>query len=243
MSTAGGFRGGGVRACLGWLRRVAVCSVCPSRALGVLFLNYNSIFRFPLLCTPIEKSPVEAALPPPPLSVVVDGVMWEHNLRSKYHQKTSTMDDDFKGKYVIISNSFYHYPTETYVPELNSIYLQFGEHRRNHRTSKLTAAQSEFISERYGISTTASTICYSYVQPHDTNLAPCIVGDKLTLALCKPILRRVASVGDVLIAWGSSGKGNQTGNVKYVISVDEKVEFANYMDLAWNRPDQIYTRV
>ena len=188
-------------------------------------------------------SAVESALPPPPLSVVVDGVMWEHNHRSIYHQDIVEMNDDFKGKYVIISNSFRYHITETHVPELNSIYLRFGAQRRNHRRFGLTAAQSEFISEQYGITTTASTTCYSYVQPHDTNLAPCIVGDKLTLALCKPVIRRVASVGDVIIAWGSGSKGNQTGKVKYVIRVDEKVEFVNYMDLAWNRPDQIYTRV
>ena len=59
---------------------------------------------------------------------------------------------------------------------------------------------------------------YSYVMKYDDGFAPNTTGEYLTLATCKPNIRRVAKVGDYVIGTGSLPRGNQ-GNLIYIMQV------------------------
>ena len=70
---------------------------------------------------------------------------------------------------------------------------------------------------------------YSYVIPRDYGFAPNPYHRYCTLATCKPIIRRVAQVGDWIAAFGS--KTNYTGGrLVYLMRVGETLTFDEY----WN---------
>jgi hypothetical protein len=68
----------------------------------------------------------------------------------------------------------------------------------------------------------------------DSGAAPNIHGDVCTLAICKPVLRRSANVGDYIIGLrGRSGELGKLGpyatdSVLYVMRVTRKMTFAEY---------------
>ena len=80
----------------------------------------------------------------------------------------------------------------------------------------------------------------------DNGGAPCVRNGLLTLALCKPVIRRVARVGDWLYGFGGR---NLEERLIYVARVTERIEQGlYYVDRGRyrafrGRPDRIYRRV
>jgi hypothetical protein len=66
---------------------------------------------------------------------------------------------------------------------------------------------------------------YSYIVSHDTGFAPNPFHDYCTLACCKPVIRRTASVGDWIIGLSPKKYGN---DIVYVMRVTEKLSFSEY---------------
>lgn len=85
---------------------------------------------------------------------------------------------------------------------------------------------------------------YAYVITNDGGTAPCYEDGFLTLAVCKPAIRRVARPGDLVIAYNGSGLGDPHG-VRWAGVVKEKLGFADYWRDARfkGRADNIYRPV
>ena len=66
---------------------------------------------------------------------------------------------------------------------------------------------------------------YSYIVSHDTGFAPNPFHGYCTLACCKPVIRRTASIGDWIIGLSPKKYGN---NIVYVMRVTEKLSFSEY---------------
>jgi hypothetical protein len=71
---------------------------------------------------------------------------------------------------------------------------------------------------------------YTYVITRDYGFAPNPFGGYCTLATCKPLLRKVASVGDWVIATGPKTSYNKPGYLFFAMRVDEKITFNEYWD-------------
>lgn len=67
----------------------------------------------------------------------------------------------------------------------------------------------------------------SYVITHDYGFAPNPYGDFLSLATCKPVLRKHAKVGDIILATGSV-KTVGNGKIVYAAIVSEIVSLEDY---------------
>lgn len=72
---------------------------------------------------------------------------------------------------------------------------------------------------------------YSYVVVTDTGFAPNPYHGFLTLACCKPQIRKTAQVGDWIVGIGSKPKGRE-GRAVYAMQVSEILCFEKY----WNDP-------
>ena len=70
---------------------------------------------------------------------------------------------------------------------------------------------------------------FSYVVARDYGFAPNPFFGLCTLATCKPVIRKTASVGDWIIGTGSSRR-NRRGYLVYVMRVSEAMTFNEY----WN---------
>lgn len=68
---------------------------------------------------------------------------------------------------------------------------------------------------------------YSYVLRHDDGFAPNPFHNALTLATCKPVIRRKAKVGDYVIGTGSKPR-NDKGNLMYIMQVNEVLSMEDY---------------
>ncbi len=66
---------------------------------------------------------------------------------------------------------------------------------------------------------------YSYIITHDTGFAPNPFYGYCTLACCKPVIRRTASVGDWIIGLSPKKFGNR---IVFVMKVTEKLTFVEY---------------
>jgi hypothetical protein len=64
---------------------------------------------------------------------------------------------------------------------------------------------------------------YSYIVTHDSGFAPNPFHGVLTLACCKPMIRRTARVGDVVV-----GLSTRSERVIYAMRVAEKLSFNEY---------------
>lgn len=73
---------------------------------------------------------------------------------------------------------------------------------------------------------------YSYIVSRDYGFAPNPFGKHCTLATCKPVIRKNASVGDFIFGLTSKSQGNK---LIYALKITEKVSFNEY----WN--NQIYS--
>ena len=68
---------------------------------------------------------------------------------------------------------------------------------------------------------------YSYVLRHDDGFAPNPFHGNLTLATCKPVIRKKAKVGDYIIGTGSKTR-NDKNNLMYIMKVDEVLTIEDY---------------
>lgn len=69
---------------------------------------------------------------------------------------------------------------------------------------------------------------FSYVVTSDTGFSPNPFGDVCTLACCKPMIRRAARVGDVIV-----GMTSRCERIVYAMQVAESISFEDY----WHRPE------
>lgn len=82
-----------------------------------------------------------------------------------------------------------------------------------------------YIFEMFEINSSNNRI-YTYILTHDTGFAPNVAGGIYTLATCKPVIRRVANVGDIIVAVTPKCLGNK---ISYVAIVEEKVTWSDYI--------------
>ncbi|WP_164730379.1 hypothetical protein [Pelagibacterium montanilacus] len=68
---------------------------------------------------------------------------------------------------------------------------------------------------------------FSYVVEHDYGFAPNPYWGVCSLANCKPRIRKIGSVGDLVLGTGSSGAGLQ-GRLIYWMKIDEIISFDQY---------------
>lgn len=71
---------------------------------------------------------------------------------------------------------------------------------------------------------------YTYCIPVDDGAAPNPYWGVCTLAICKPVIRRVAGVGDWVVGTGSSQSpiGNLAGTIVYAMRVTSKMSMPDY---------------
>ena len=68
---------------------------------------------------------------------------------------------------------------------------------------------------------------HTYVVATDLGLAPNPFHSVCTLAVCKPVIRRTARVGDWILGMGSKARGNR-GRAVYAMQVAEILDFEAY---------------
>ena len=71
---------------------------------------------------------------------------------------------------------------------------------------------------------------YSYCIPIDDGAAPNPYWDTCTLAICKPVIRRVANIGDWIVGLGSKNSpiGDIHNKIVYIMKISNKLTFAQY---------------
>lgn len=71
---------------------------------------------------------------------------------------------------------------------------------------------------------------YSYTIPYDNGAAPNPYWGVLTLAICKPVIRRNAQIGDWVVGTGSSNSplGDIQNSIVYVMKVSDKLTMLEY---------------
>jgi len=85
---------------------------------------------------------------------------------------------------------------------------------------------------------------YVYKLTTDNRGAPCVDGDRLlTLAICKPMIRRTARVGDVLFGFAANSL-SPDNRLIYIARVTSVEEDGDYYEKATyeHRGDRIYIR-
>jgi Nucleotide modification associated domain 2 len=75
----------------------------------------------------------------------------------------------------------------------------------------------------------------AYIVRVDAGFAPNPFGRYCTLACCKPVVRRKAQPGDIIVGTGSARYG-LTGHVIYAMRVQETIPYQRY----WERPEFAY---
>lgn len=83
---------------------------------------------------------------------------------------------------------------------------------------------------------------FSYCIPVDDGAAPNPYWGVCTLTICKPVIRRVAEIGDWIIATGSKNSpiGDISKKVVYIMEVTGKLTFKKYNDYCMkNLPNKI----
>lgn len=80
---------------------------------------------------------------------------------------------------------------------------------------------AEFLS-----AVTPKTRMFVYVVASDTNLAPNVTGGHCTLAVCKPMIRRSARVGDLVV--GMAPRKHGPARLVYAMRVAETLGFASF---------------
>lgn len=84
---------------------------------------------------------------------------------------------------------------------------------------------------------------YVYKCIYDEGGAPCIDGNRLSLAICKPAIRSTARAGDVIFAFGSNHE-SPANRLVYIAKVDCNLRNGEYYELEefTDRGDCIYER-
>ena len=73
-------------------------------------------------------------------------------------------------------------------------------------------------------------LIYSYTIPYDDGAAPNPYWGTLTLAICKPVIRRTAEIGDWIVATGSKNSpiGDIQNSIVYVMEISNKMTMQEY---------------
>jgi Nucleotide modification associated domain 2 len=82
---------------------------------------------------------------------------------------------------------------------------------------------------------------YLYKMTSDSGGAPCVENGMLSLAICKPVIRRTARVGDIIIGFGGKKFGEK---LIYVAKISKVVVDGDYYrdnTIYSNRQDCIYS--
>ena len=82
---------------------------------------------------------------------------------------------------------------------------------------------------------------FAYVIASDAGCAPNYAPPCLTLAICKPMIRRSAQRGDLILAFNGSRLGTNPHGVRWAGIVSEKLTFADYWHddrFAGKKPDR-----
>lgn len=82
------------------------------------------------------------------------------------------------------------------------------------------------------------TRIYRYIQTHDSGMAPCPDGRQITLATCKPVIRRVARPGDWVIGFRPGSL--ERGLVLWAGRVESKLSHGEYQRRHTRRSDAVY---
>jgi len=82
---------------------------------------------------------------------------------------------------------------------------------------------------------------YIYKMTVDDGGAPCIRSNLLSLAICKPAIRRTAEQGDIIVGFAASSL-HPDNRVIYIAEVKKKLSGKNYYSHGKyaDRPDRIY---
>lgn len=95
------------------------------------------------------------------------------------------------------------------------------------------------------------SILYCYTMTHDTGFAPNPYHNVLTLATCKPLIRKYAKVGYWIAGWTGNAVHNKQGEVDsrgagrliYLAQISEKLSFEEYWEkYPEKRPLEIYDK-
>jgi hypothetical protein len=80
---------------------------------------------------------------------------------------------------------------------------------------------------------------YRYILAHDTGRAPCVDSGRVTLATCKPLIRRGARIGDWVA--GFMPRPHERGELVYAGRVAEIVDWSDYSKRCSDRIDAVYS--
>lgn len=79
---------------------------------------------------------------------------------------------------------------------------------------------------------------YRYILTSDDGMAPCVDGGRITLATCKPVVRRVGRPGDWVM--GFFGKSSEPGTLAWAARIDEALHHFDYQRAHPSRADAAY---
>ena len=79
---------------------------------------------------------------------------------------------------------------------------------------------------------------YRYILTHDSGMAPCPDGGLISLATCKPVIRRVARSGDWVLGFRPGSL--ERGLILWAGKVAEKMSHGEYQRQHSNRSDVVY---
>lgn len=79
---------------------------------------------------------------------------------------------------------------------------------------------------------------YRYILTSDDGMAPCVDGGRITLATCKPVVRRVARPGDWVL--GFFGRRSGPGTLAWAARIGETLDHFDYQRSHSSRADAVY---
>ena len=83
---------------------------------------------------------------------------------------------------------------------------------------------------------------FTYMVTIDCGGAPCIHNNILSLGICKPMIRRYATVNNIIIGFCAKSMklSNSKPQILFIAKISEKITYKNYYDKYKVRPDCIY---
>lgn len=82
------------------------------------------------------------------------------------------------------------------------------------------------------------TRIYRYILTHDSGMAPCPAGGRITLATCKPVIRRTANPGDWVLGFRPGSL--ERGLLLWAGKVEQVMDHGDYEREFRGRPDAVY---
>lgn len=81
---------------------------------------------------------------------------------------------------------------------------------------------------------------YSYKLTTDNGSAPCIQNNLLSLAICKPKIRKTANINDYIVGISANSMNLGENKLLYIARITNKILLQDYCKLHSNRKDCIY---